>query len=86
MLYSLAQKRMFRYRPVNDQIISARFQTMAHPVTIIQVYMATAEPEEDVINSCYTDLQNEVSRVQKHDILMIMGDFTARVGFGKNGL
>lgn len=29
---------MFRYRPVNDQNISTRFQTMTHPVTIIQVY------------------------------------------------
>ena len=53
---------------------------MTHPVTIIQVYAPTAEAEEDAINSFYTDLQNEVSRVHKNDILIVMGDFNARVG------
>ena len=70
---------MFRYRLVNDQIISARFQTMTHPVTIIQVYAPTAEAEEDANNGFNTDLQNEVSRAHKNDILIVMHDFKARV-------
>ena len=45
---------------------------MAHPVTIIQVYVPTVEAEEDVINSFYTDLQNEVSRAHMNDILIIV--------------
>ena len=39
--------------------------------------------EEDAINSFYIDLQSEVSRVCKNDILMAMGDFNARVGSGE---
>ena len=65
VLSSLVQKCMLGNRPVNDQIISARFQTMTQPVTIIQVYAPTAEAEENVINSFYTDLQNKVSRAHK---------------------
>ena len=41
------------------------------------------EAEEDVINNFYTDLQNEVSRVCKNDILMAMVDSNARVGSGE---
>ena len=52
---------------------------MAHPVTIIQVYAPAVGAEEDVLNNFYTDLQNEVSRAQKKDILIVMGDFNARV-------
>lgn len=40
---------------------------LTHPVTIIQVYAPTAEAEEYVINSFYTDLQNKVSRAHKND-------------------
>ena len=54
---------------------------MTHPVPIIQVYGPTVGAEEDVINSFYTDLQNEISRAHKNDILLVMGGFNARVGF-----
>ena len=56
---------------------------MTHPVTITQVCTPTAEAEEDVINSFYTDLQNEVSRAHKNDILIVIGDFSARVRSGE---
>ena len=55
---------------------------MTYPVTAIQVYTPTADSEEDVINCFYTDLQNKVSREHKNDMLIIMGDFNAKVGSG----
>ena len=39
--------------------------------------------EGDAINSLYTDLQNKVSRVHKNDILILTGDFNARVRSGE---
>ena len=83
VLSRLAQKCKLGHRPVNDQILSARFQTMTHPITIIQVYVPKVEAEEDSINSFYTDLQSKVSRAHRNDILIIMGDFIARVGSGE---
>ena len=41
--------------------------------------MPTVEAEENVINSFYIDLQKEVNRAHKKDILIVMGDFNARV-------
>ena len=55
---------------------------MTYAVTAIQVYTPTADAEEDVINCFYTDLQNKVSREHKNDIIIIMGDFNAKVGSG----
>ena len=56
---------------------------MAQPVTIIQVYTPTVEAEENVINSLYTELQNEVSRAHQNDIRIAMSNFSAGVQSGE---
>ena len=69
----------FRYRPVNDSYISqisdndisSNYRTGIHTNT---------GAEEEAISSFYTDIKNKVSRAHKNDILMVMGDFNARVG------
>ena len=80
MLSNLTQKCMLRYRPANDQTISARFHIKTHLIIIKQVFTSTVEAEEDVINSFYTDLQNKVSREHKNDILIAMGGILRRNG------
>ena len=70
---------MLGHRPVNDQIPSVRLQTMTHSITIIQVYLSTAEAEEDIINSFYIDLQNKVYRAHKIDILIVVGNFNSKI-------
>lgn len=47
---------MLRYRPANDQTISARFHIKTQLIIILQVYTPAVEAEEDTINSFYTDL------------------------------
>lgn len=78
-----AQRFLLGYRPVNERIISARFQTMTNPVTIVQIYAPTTTAEEDAIDRFYEELQNEVNKMPKGDSLIVMGDFNAKVGSGE---
>jgi hypothetical protein len=73
------------YRPVNDRILSARFGTVKGAVTICQVYAPTAEADDASIDSFYSELQQEISRVPRSDQIILMGDFNAKVGMGDEG-
>ena len=77
-----AQRALLSYNPVNDRIISARFQMATGFATLCQVYAPTADSSEEDIDKFYLDLQQEINRTQKEDLLIIMGDFNAKVGIG----
>ena len=48
--------------------------------TIISVYAPTAKATENVKSQFFTKLQDTVDKVPQSDILIILGDFNARVG------
>ena len=47
---------------------------------MIQVYAPTANAEEDKLDNFYDDVQEEMDRTPKQDLLMIIGDWNAKVG------
>ena len=85
VLSANAQLAVTGYNPVSDRIISARFQMMVGMATICQVYAPTAVSSEEAINEFYLDLQQELHRIPKIDLLIVMGDFNAKVGMGDEG-
>jgi hypothetical protein len=75
-----ASKALLGYRPVSSRIVSARFQGRHINITVIQVYAPTTAAEEEEVDRFYEDLQSEVNQVARHDMLMIIGDWNAKVG------
>lgn len=49
-------------------------------VTIIQVYAPATEAEEEEIESFYTGIQEKPDHTPKEDMLIIIGDWSAKVG------
>src|SRR6218665_3856612 len=82
ILSKLAQRALMSHRPVNDRILSARFKTATGAVTICQVYAPTAEAEDESIDAFYNDLQQEMNEILRGDIIVLMGNFNAKVGTG----
>ncbi|KAK7834835.1 hypothetical protein U0070_022806, partial [Myodes glareolus] len=78
---TLAQKRMLGYRSVNDQIIFSETSQISENGTASNYH--TVEVEENVINSLYTELRNEVSRAHQNDIRIAMSNFSAGVQSGE---
>ena len=76
-------------------MLRARFQTRYFKLTIIQTYAPTEEYKEEAKELYYEQLQQICQRVPKHDLLIVMGDFNAKIGndnkgyedtLGKNGI
>ena len=66
----------------NDRIISCLFprQTI---FTVIQVYAPTTNAEESEVERFYEDLQDFLQLTSKKDVLVIIGDWNAKVGGGQ---
>jgi hypothetical protein len=73
------------YNTVSDRVLSVRFRGGKINTTIIQVYAPTTLATEEEMEAFYIDLQGTIDETPKGDILVIMGDFNAKVGEDKNG-
>ena len=71
---------MTSYNPVNNRIIAATFASNPRNLTVIQCYAPTADKSDDESEQFYTELSQVLSEVPNRNIIMITGDFNARVG------
>lgn len=75
-----AVESLIGWEPISDRIIKARFFSKFIKMTIIQVYAPTNDSEESEKDHFYDQLQQSVDKVEKHDLLIVMGDLNAKVG------
>ena len=64
----------------NDRIISVHFQGKLFNITVIQVYAPTSITEEAEVEWFYEDLQDLFELTPQKDVLVIIGDWNAKVG------
>ena len=61
-------------------MISVSFQGKPFNITVIQVYAPTSNAEEAEVEQFYEDLQDLLELTPKKDVLLIIGDWNAKVG------
>ena len=61
-------------------MISACFQGKPFNITVIQVYAPTSNTKEADVEQFYENLQDLLEQTPKKDVLLIIGDWNARVG------
>src|SRR5574337_799444 len=61
-------------------MISVRFQGKPFNITVIQVHAPTINTEEAEVEQFYEDLQDLLELTPKKDVLLIIGDWNAKVG------
>ena len=61
-------------------MISIRFQGKPFNITVIQAYAPTSNAEEAEVEWFYEDLQDLCVLIPKKDVLLIIGDWNAKVG------
>ena len=67
----------------NDRMILVHFQGKPFNITVIQVYAPTSNAEEAEVERFYEDLQDFLQLTSKKDVLVIIGDWNAKVGGGQ---
>ena len=58
----------------------ARLKAKPRNITLIQVYGPTTAATDEEMERFYQDLSQAVKQVPKGDMLLVMGDFYAKVG------
>ena len=79
-----ARNALKSFTPVNSRIITARFTTSHGFCTVVQVYAPTNDSQEAQKDAFYEQLQVTLDKIPRHDVLVLMGDFNAKVGANRS--
>ncbi|KAK1804513.1 hypothetical protein P4O66_020515, partial [Electrophorus voltai] len=74
------------WKPVNDRIITARFQSRHAKTSIIQVYAPTEDSDDNQKDTFYGLLQDTIDEILTHDVKLLIGDFNAQITDVRRGL
>ena len=67
-------------RPVSSRLISIRLRANPFNITIIQAYAPTSSHDDAEVEEFYDQLQEILEQTPKKDILVVQGDWNAKVG------
>lgn len=68
------------YNPISDRLISIKLSASPTPLNIIQVYAPTCSSSDESLEDFYKDLESSMATIPKKELLLIIGDFNAKVG------
>ena len=74
------QNAVLGYNLKNDRLISVHFQGKQFNVRVIQVYAPTTNAKEATVQWFYEDLQDLLELTPRKDVLLIIGDWNAKLG------
>lgn len=75
-----AAKALTEWNPVSDRIIHAKLASKYGKLEITQCYAPTNDAQEEDKEEFYDRLEQILSKVPKHSMNIVMGDFNAKVG------
>ena len=82
LVHKNIMKSVMGCRPISSRLISIRLRADPFNITVIQVYTPTTDYSDDQIEDFYSQLQRIIDQGPKKDILIVQGDWNAKVGKG----
>ena len=67
-------------RPISSRLMTVRMRASPFNITIIQVYAPTSSYDDSEVGEFYRELQSLVDQTPKQNILVVQGDWNAKVG------
>ena len=80
MMSEAATDALIEWSGINERMIMARFHSRFIKLTVINAYAPTNDADDETKNEFYELLNDIVQKTHKHDMLVITGDFNAKVG------
>ena len=65
--------------PISSRLITIRLRVSPFNITIIQAYAPTSNYRDDDVEYFYEELQNVLDKTPKKDILVVQGDWNAKI-------
>ena len=67
-------------RTVSSRLVTICLKASPFNITIIQAYDPTSDYDDDDIEDFYDQLQEVIDQAPKKDILVVQGDWNAKIG------
>jgi len=83
-LDSDAAKRVVEIERYNDRMIMVKVQAAPVNMILIQIYMPTTDHEDEEVEMMYEKLEEMLTKQKGSDYVVIMGDWNAVVGEGRD--
>ena len=77
-------KRVTKVIPHSDRMMLVRIKAEPVDIVVIQVYMPTSDHEDEEVEGMYEELEELMEKEKGTDHLLILGDFNAVVGEGRD--
>ena len=75
---------MIGCRPISSRLITIRLKAAPFNITIIQAYAPTVDYDDETVEDFYDQLQKVLEDTPKKDIIIVQGDWNAKVGEDAN--
>ena len=85
LLSRKAKNALIGYNPVSSRVITARFNGTPFKITAIHVYAPTSTSSDEEIEAFYNCIENTLAKVPKKDLILMSGDWNAKVGNDNTG-
>ena len=85
MLSKTVASSLAGYYAVSERVILVRLKGKPFDICIIQVYAPTSDHEEEEVEDFYENVMKAKEQCRPHDITVVMGDFNAKLGRGREG-
>ena len=73
------------YWPVSDRVVMMKINAKPMNICIIQAYAPTTDHGDEEVEAFYTEIDQAHQQTKSDDIVIIMGDFNAKIGKGEQG-
>uniref|UniRef100_A0A8D8PQH9 Craniofacial development protein 2 n=1 Tax=Cacopsylla melanoneura TaxID=428564 RepID=A0A8D8PQH9_9HEMI len=70
--------------PISDRIMLIQLTARPTNLNFIQVYFPTTDHTDAEVEEVYAEIENIIRTIPKHEAIVIMGDFNAKIGKGKS--
>jgi len=71
---------VLEYTPVNERLAMIRIAGKPFNLTVVQVYAPTQDCCDEVIDDFYENLNDLIKTIRRKDILVVQGDWNAKIG------
>jgi len=75
-----ASRSVLGFSPISERICTLRIKGKFHNFTFVNVYAPTEDTEDEIVDEFYEKLQSVCDEIPKHDAIITLGDFIAKIG------
>lgn len=74
------RRSLLEFEPINERICRLRLRGKFRNTTIVNAHAPTEEKEDIIKEQFYDDLEKVCCAVPKYDLMLVIGDFNAKIG------